>query len=257
MSNLRYSAAAPPHYADPRPSGSAVVNVGDAERAASAAGGAILAAYGLKRGGLGGLLLAGIGGALLYRGSTGHCPAFAALGASTAPPHTDSIYDPPADGVRPVEIIESLTVAADRLAAYGAWRDFERFPLFMEHVVQVLDFGDGCSEWTAQFPGISNVKWDAELVEDRPGEVLAWRSKPGAQVDNSGHVRFEDAPTGGTEVHVRIAYRPPAGQLGAAVAGLFNDAFARMVKEDVRRFKHLIETGGLPTTQGQPQGDDD
>ena len=257
MSDLRYSAAAPPHYADPRPSGSAVVNVGDAERAASAAGGAILTAYGLKKGGLGGWLLAGIGGALLYRGSTGHCPAFAALGASTAPPHTDSIYDPPADGVRPVEIVESLTVAASRTEAYGAWRQFERFPLFMQHILQVLDFGGGRSQWTAQFPGTPNVTWEAELVEDRPGEVLAWRSEPGAQVDNAGHVRFEDAPTGGTEVHVRIAYRPPAGQLGAAVAGLLNDGFARMVKEDVRRFKHLLETGDLPTTQGQPRGEDD
>jgi uncharacterized membrane protein len=60
------------------------VNVGAGERTASSVGGALLAGFGLARGGLFGLALAAVGGALVYRGSTGHCLAYAALGMNTA-----------------------------------------------------------------------------------------------------------------------------------------------------------------------------
>ena len=83
---------------------------------------------------------------------------------------------------------------------------------------------------------------------------LAWRSEPGADVDNAGEVVFEDAPGGrGTEVHVHLSYRPPAGAAGKAAARLLNPVFEQMVKEDIRRFKHVLEAGELPTTAGQPK----
>jgi uncharacterized membrane protein len=187
------------------------------------------------------VLLAGIGGVLVYRGATGHCPAFQQLGISTA--------DNPQP--EPVEIAEALTVNVDRRAAYDFWRKLENLPRFMHHLRRVEDLGNGRSRWTAKGPGpLPDLAWTAEIVEEVPGERLVWRSLPGADVHNAGHVNFKDGPHGGTEIHARIAYRPPAGDLGASVARWLDPVLGQMVKEDIRRFQHVIETGEVPTIDG-------
>ena len=65
-------------------SGHAKINVGEAERQLSLLGGSVLAVCGLLRGSLSGLALAAIGGALIWRGHTGHCEMYHMLGHSTA-----------------------------------------------------------------------------------------------------------------------------------------------------------------------------
>jgi uncharacterized membrane protein len=65
-------------------SGGGQVNVGSTERAFSTLGGAALAGFGLARGDIVGLCLAALGGSLVYRGMTGHCSAYTALGVNTA-----------------------------------------------------------------------------------------------------------------------------------------------------------------------------
>ena len=57
-----------------------------------------------------------------------------------------------------------------------------------------------------------------------------------------------------TEVFVTLEWDPPAGGLGAAVAKILGDDPARQLKEDLWRFKQLMETGFVPTTQGQACG---
>jgi len=234
----------------PPAEGTSHVNVHEVERIVSAAAGGLLAAYGLTRGSLGGAALAALGSVLVYRGASGHCPGYAALGVDTAG------YDANAWAV---EVHASVTVNAPRQEVYARWRELERLPTFMEHVESVVDLGAGRSRWRARAPkGLGRIEWDAEIVEDRKGEALAWRSLPGADVDNAGVVRFEDAPGDrGTEVHARIAYRPPAGALGGAVARWMDPVLSQTVKEDVRRFKRLIETGEVPTIEGQSSGRDD
>jgi len=220
-------------------------NVGDAERVASTVGGALLALYGLSRRSPVGLALAGLGGVLVYRGATGHCPAFAALGVSTADGATPA----------PVQVVEAVTVAVPRERAYAFWRRLENLPRFMHHLERVRDLGDGRSHWVATGPGpLPDIEWLAEITEERENEVLAWRSLLGADMVNAGHVRFADAPGGGTEVRVRIAYQAPGGAVGASVAKRLDPLFGRMVKEDIRRFKHLLEAGEIPTVDGQPSG---
>jgi uncharacterized membrane protein len=115
---------------------------------------------------------------------------------------------------------------------------------------------DQCSHWVARAPrGLTTLEWDAETTEDRENELIAWRSLPDADVDNQGVVRFQDAPDGrGTEVHVSIQYRPLAGAIGDALARLLNPISSQLIKEDLRRFKRLLETGEIPTTEGQPTG---
>ncbi|MDX1531217.1 MAG: SRPBCC family protein [Rhodothermales bacterium] len=213
-------------------------NVGDLERIASAVGGGVLALYGLSRGSLGGVALAAAGGVLVHRGVSGHCPAFAALGVSTAGEQA---------GPAPVEVNRSVTVNKPRAEVYAFWRELEHLPRFMEHLRRVEALDAERSRWTAKGPGPApDLTWEARITEERENEALAWESLPGADVHNAGHVRFADAPGGGTEVHVRIGYRPPAGPVGATVAGWLSPVLHQMVKEDVRRFKHLLEAGEVP-----------
>jgi uncharacterized membrane protein len=114
----------------------------------------------------------------------------------------------------------------------------------MRHLedVQVLDARR--SHWRVKAPAGQAVEWDAEIIEDRPGEEIAWRSVEGSQIFNRGRVRFIDAPGDrGTEVHVELEYAPPLGPLGAIVAQLFGEEPAQQVADDLRRFKQILETG--------------
>jgi uncharacterized membrane protein len=211
---------------------------------AGAIGGPLIALYGLTRGTPGGITLAAAGGYLLYRSLTGHCAAYAALGVTTARSAGD-----------PLHVEKSLTVERPAEELYSFWRDFTKLPRFMKHLESVTVSGDRRSHWVAHGPAGTNVEWDAEITEDRPNELIAWRSLPGADVANAGTVRFEPATGGrGTVVRVAIDYTPPAGALGAAVAKLFGEEPRQQVEGDLRRFKSIMEAGEIPTTTGQPEG---
>lgn len=234
-------------FPSPPESSSRSINVGNAERLGSLAGGALLVYLGLRKFSLTRFTLAATGGAMLYRGLTGYCPVNEELGRDTSVSGQQSA---------PVEIETSLTVEQPREAVYAFWRKLENLPRFMEHLSTVQDLGGGRSHWAASVPGgFGHIEWDAEIQDEEEGRRLAWRSVEGADVANTGEVWFKDAPGGrGTEIHAKIAYRPPAGEVGQAAARLFNPAFGQMVKEDVRRFKHVAEAGEIPTVDGQPAG---
>lgn len=149
----------------------------------------------------------------------------------------------------------ATTVNRSRTEVYASWRDVEKLPTFMTHLSEVRTMEGGRSRWTATTPGGTSVSWDAELTEDVPGEVVAWRSLPGARVPNSGRVRFVDAPGDrGTEVSVEIEYRPPMGRLGAGVAKLFGEEPMQQVRDDLRRFKQVMETGEVVRSESTPEG---
>ena len=138
---------------------------------------------------------------------------------------------------------------------YRRWRDFERLPQFMKHLESVAVTGANRSHWIAKGPLGRRVEWDAEITDDRPNELLAWRSVEDADVDNRGEVHFLPDGTGhGTVVDVRLRYSPPASGLGASIAKLFGEEPDLQIAEDLRRFKQLLETGEIPTTEGQPHG---
>ncbi|HEX8387346.1 MAG TPA: SRPBCC family protein [Rubricoccaceae bacterium] len=241
MTPTESAAAGVPRFADPpAPSN---VNVGGAERVVSAVAGGLLAAYGLSRRSLPGLVVAGLGGALASRGVRGHCPAYGALGVSTAA------------APAPIEIVQSVSVTAPRPEVYTFWRQLENLPRFMEHLRSVEALSETRSRWTARGPGpLPDVTWEAEIVEDVENERVVWQSLPGADVDNAGHVRFADGPRGLTEVHARIAYRPPAGPLGAAVAAWLDPVLGSAVRQDIARFKHVIEAGEVPRADPTVKG---
>jgi uncharacterized membrane protein len=226
------------------------VNVGPTERWLSALGGAALGAYGLSRGTWGGLGLAALGGALVWRGATGHCSLYGALGISTAERHGPATAIPAGEGVK---VEESVTIQKPAAELYRFWRDLNNLGRFMEHLETVRAEGNR-SHWVACGPLGYRAEWDAEIITDRPNELIGWRSLPGSAVDTAGSVHFSELPGRGTEVRVILKYDPPAGRLGAAVARLFGQSPQAQIREDLRRLKQYMETGEIPTTAGQPRG---
>ncbi|HYY55860.1 MAG TPA: SRPBCC family protein [Pyrinomonadaceae bacterium] len=237
---------------------SADVNVGEIERWASSIGGGALVVYGVTRllsqRSVGGAVLALVGGCLVYRGATGHCDMYQAVGINTAGTGpTNPVVSVSAD--RGIRVEKSITINKSPEELYRFWRSFENLPRFMNHLESVTTAGEGRSHWVARAPAGTTVEWDAEVYNEKEGELIAWRSLDGADVDNAGSVRFEPATGGrGTTVRVTLRYDPPGGALGAAFAKLFGENPEQQIEEDLRRFKQVMETGETPTTEGQPSG---
>ena len=232
--------------------GSAAVNVGRVERYASAGVGGLLALWGLRRGGVGGALLAALGGGLLYRGVTGHCDLYQALGVNTDQPGSEPATSIPAG--HGVKVEESVTVNRPVGEVYRFWRNLENLPRFMDNLESVKVEGNR-SHWVAKAPLGASVSWDAEIINEKPDELIAWRSLEGSTVSTAGSVHFTPAQGGrATEVRVNLKYDPPLGKAGVAVARLFSEHPARQIRDDLRRFKQIMESGGVPAEAGQSRG---
>ncbi len=161
----------------------------------------------------------------------------------------------PTTGSGAVRSQTGITVNRPPEEVYGFWRRLENLPSFMYHLESVQPTGDGRSRWVAKAPAGRTVTWDAEVVEDVPNELIRWRSLEGAEVPNSGSVRFAPALGGrGTQVGVELEVQPPAGAAGAAVARLFGEEPVQQIKDDLRRFKQVIETGEVLRSDGTPEG---
>jgi uncharacterized membrane protein len=229
------------------------VNVNQTERWISGLAGGALALYGLTRRTWGGAVLALVGGTLIHRGSTGHCYMYDALGVNTADETDNPLVSVPAG--HGIKVEKSVTVNRPPEEVYRFWRDFQNLPRFMNHLESVTDLGNDRSHWVAKAPAGKTVEWDAEVYNEKENELIAWRSLEGADVDNAGSVRFEPAPEGrGTVVRVTLKYDPPAGKLGSLVAKLWGEEPSQQIEEDLRRFKQVMETGEISTTEGQPSG---
>lgn len=147
---------------------------------------------------------------------------------------------------------ETVTVYAFPEELYRFWQDFQNLPRFMKNLESVRVLGPTRSHWVAKAPAGTTVEWDAEIIADRPNELIAWRSLDGADVDHAGSVRFKPARRGrATAVRVEMEYSAPGGTIGANIARLFGDAPEQQVREDLRRLKELIEAGELVPTAGR------
>jgi uncharacterized membrane protein len=214
------------------------------------AGGA-LALAGLSRRSLGGAALAAVGCGLLYRGLAGTLDLDAAVDRVTRLRRQRAGVGP-GEGAK---IVEAVTIRRDADALYRFWRDLANLPRVMSHVETVRALDAKRSHWVVRAPAGTTVEWDAEIVNDEVGELIGWRSLPGAVVGHAGSVRFERAPGGrGTRVVVVLRYEAPAGPVGRALAMLSGDEPGQQLREDLRRFKQLMETGEIATTAGQPAG---
>lgn len=156
---------------------------------------------------------------------------------------------------QPIKVEKTLTINKPAAELYRFWHDFENLPHFMKHLKSVKAYDTKRSHWVTSGPLDATVEWDADITDDRENELIAWKSVAGADVDNSGSIRFQPASHDrGTEVKVVTEYKPPGGAIGAAIAKLFGESPEQQLGDDLRRFKMLMETGEIATTEGQPQG---
>ena len=226
-------------------------NVRMGERLVSLAGGTIITAIGLSRKGLPGLTIAGIGGALALRGITGRCPIYRTLGINTTRDgetvRTDSY----------IRVCVSYLINKSPETLYEFWRNLENLPQFMTHLESVKKIDERRSHWKAKAPSIygGTVEWDAEITDDEPNSRIRWKSAPGSDVQHQGSVKFVRAlGDRGTNVRVELEFHPPAGTLGRWLAKLFGEEPEQQIRDDLRKFKRMMELGEIPTTVGQPQG---
>ncbi|MBD2523744.1 SRPBCC family protein [Nostoc sp. FACHB-133] len=213
----------------------------EVERWASLIGGGAMVLMGLRQGSLRGALTALAGGGLIYQGATKQ---------STIQQAQEAI------GInQPIKVEKTVTINKPADELYRYWHNFENLPTFMKHLKSVRVDNEKRSHWIANAPLGNSVEWDADILEDRENEFISWASVEGADVDNSGFVRFKKAPGDrGTEVKVVLEYNPPGGALGATVAKLFGEEPEQQIGDELRRFKMLMETGEIATTEGQPSG---
>ena len=240
------------------------INVGGTERWLSLIAGGAIAAYALRRRTPTNGAAALAATALMYRGATGHCHLYQALGVNRSGHHatqlgTGLIADRASDtrsrlgGRRGTLVDEAVTINRPIAEVYRFWRNFENFPRFMPHLESVAMREEGVSHWVARGPAGTTAEWDARIIHDVENKLIGWQSLEGSQVATAGSVNFDESPRG-TRVRVRLQYSPPAGKLGSAIAWLFGEEPGQQIREDLRRFKALLETGEIPTTTGQPSG---
>lgn len=211
------------------------VNVGAAERWASAVAGGALLYFGIRRRSWLGSLMALTGGNLLFRGAAGKSMIYRFLGITTAAAEKAG-----------AEIHVEKSVIIDRAPdeIYRFWRNFENLPRIMNHLKAVRIIDDRTSHWVAKGPAGMEVEWDAQLTEDLESRRISWQSLEGSEVKTLGSVSFEyTADARGTEVRVSLDYVPPAGRAGAALAKLFGEDPEIQIAEDLDRFKRMLESG--------------
>lgn len=229
-------------------------NIGKTERQVSIVAGAVLGVLGIVRRDLPGLALAGVGASLVYRGATGYCGCYDALGISTADKDGDA-GDTQREAA--VNVVETFLIAKPAQELYSFWRDFENLPRFMTHLKSVKKIDARRSRWVVDAPAIvgGTVEWEAEIVDDKLNSHISWHSLPDAEVGNRGTIEFKPAPGNrGTAVRVELEYSPPAGRLGRWAAKLLGSEPESLIREDLRNFKRLMEVGEIVTTDGQPRG---
>ena len=211
---------------------------GEIGKWASLIGGGAMVLMGLRQRSLRGALMAVAGSGLAYKAATSEGGIQEALGVN-----------------KEIKVEKTVTINKPADELYRYWHNFEQLPTFMKHLKSVTVIDNKRSHWVANAPLDASVEWDADIIEDRENEFISWASVEGADVDNSGFVRFKPAPGNrGTEVKVVIEYAPPGGALTAAIAKLFGEEPNQQIGDDLRRFKMLMEAGEIATTEGQSKG---
>jgi len=210
------------------------------ERVATLSTATAVMAFGLSRRNIPGICLAVAATPLAYRGLSGDWPRFG-NGRSELERTRSAL-----SGDRGVHVRESIRLEKPIDEVYRFWRRFENFPRFMAYLERVTELDGRRSHWVARGPAGISVEWDAEIINDVPNRLIAWRTLPGADVISAGSVNFDVVRSGrSTQLSVHIQYAPPGGRAGSLAAMLFGREPSQTVREDLRRLKQLLEAGEI------------
>lgn len=212
-------------------------NIGKWQRIGSVAGGLALLYAGARRPKVAAVTRATAIG-LVARGMSGYCPVTAVTTRNRRRTVRKALSGP-----RGIHVHETIAIDRPRQAVYRFWRQLSNLPRFMTHLARVDTLDHGRSHWVAAGPLGHQMEWDAQIINEVDGYLLAWQSLPGSDVDSAGSVRFRDLPDEMTEVTVRLQYQPPAGRLGAWAAWMTGEEPSRQIHDDLRGVKRYLETG--------------
>jgi uncharacterized membrane protein len=152
-------------------------------------------------------------------------------------------------------LTKTITINRSPEDLYRMWRNFQNLPRFMKHLESVEVLSENRSRWTAKLPGGKTLQWESEILLDRPNEEIVWQTLEDSDIQHSGSVRFEPAsPRRGCRVILQMEHNPEHGKVGTTIAKLLGKVPEQFIQEDLRRFKQLMETGEVATTEGQPSG---
>jgi len=202
-------------------------NLMRADRLGYVAGGIALIVWALRRPGAHSFPfragVSGLGGWLLYQAYTGSNPMLRPLGIRVNAQPADP------DVAETIVVDEAITISCPRIDVYAFWRRGEHLPAITEG--------------------------DIEITREIEAEQLAWRAMRGARMLHFGSLEFRDAPGGrGTIVAARLEYQPAGGSLGEALARVSGRSPQRLLADNLRRARAMLETGEAPTITGQPAG---
>jgi uncharacterized membrane protein len=218
-------------------------NVAEVERVVSLLGGAYLVLRGMRQGRFLGLGMAALGGGLLFRGATGRCKLYQALGINTVTSKGDAYSG------RAFEQVVQIERSPEEL--YQVWRDLTNYPRFSAVINSVEPLSAGKSHWEMKGPWGLTLAWDAEITHDEPNRVIAWRTVEGSPITHAGSVRFLPSPDArGTQVHWRQSFDPPLGTVGDVAYQLLRWLPSSQAADDLNRFKRWVETGSAAPETG-------
>lgn len=210
-------------------------------------GGGVLALWGLKNWrSMFGLLAAGVGSGLIYQGLKQNNLLDGDLKQRLL--NTGATQS--------TQVRATITVDRPVGEVFAKWKDLSNLSQCMRHIESVRRIDDTHWHWKARAPKTNiTVEWDAEIIEENKDEMIVWRSVKGSEIHNEGMIEFKPRANGeSTEIHAHIVYYPPAGKVGKTIAKFLHGISDQVVKEDLRRFKRLVETGEVPTIEGQSSG---
>lgn len=214
--------------------------------------GGVLFFRGLKRRSARGMAMALVGGTLLIRALRS---ARTQDGAGDPRPSRSATGSESTGAADEPTISRSITIGKPADELYDAWRDPDVFSRVMGHVAEVESSEDGHYVWTVDGPLGGLLSWETRIVEDEPGEFVRWRTSEDSTVQNEGSVRFSPAPGDrGTEVTLRVRFDPPGGRVGSATLERLDVVPEALAGRALDRFKSLVETGAIPTKEGNPSG---
>lgn len=226
-------------------------NVGLLERIASTALGGVLVTRGIQKHSVTSIAGAVVGANLIYRGISGHCGLYSALGVNTA-----VVHKPGSDiSAEAPEVRRSITIGRPADELFAIWRDPAKLARIVAHFAEVTPQTDGVTHWRARGPAKQILEWYSRYIQEEPGRSLVWQSLPGSTMAHHGEITFQKGPDEtGTVVALQMKFEPPLGGIGTGLVKAFHLVPRAIAGKTLRRFKSLAETGEIPTLEHNPSG---